>query len=136
MNWEMVREIHAGEQDHLDNPDVRVVVLGSALARYFSTGADIVVFKDMSKAQMIDWADMVHDLVRTMRQSDKPLLGAIHGIAVGGGLEMTLHCDRRFAATDARLGQSEININYIPPHWRHPGPGPADRQAAGHAPAL
>ena len=40
---------------------------------------------------------------------------AIHGIAVGGGLEMTLHCDLRFAATDARLGQPEVNINYIPP---------------------
>ena len=40
---------------------------------------------------------------------------AIHGIAVGGGLEMTLHCDLRFAATDARLGQPEVNINNIPP---------------------
>jgi enoyl-CoA hydratase/carnithine racemase len=34
---------------------------------------------------------------------------------VGGGLEMTLHCDLRFAATDARLGQPEINIGFIPP---------------------
>ena len=43
------------------------------------------------------------------------MLAAIHGTAVGGGLEITLHCDLRFAAADARLGQPEININYIPP---------------------
>jgi enoyl-CoA hydratase len=39
----------------------------------------------------------------------------VRGVAVGGGLEMTLHCDVRFAARDARLGQPEININFIPP---------------------
>ena len=43
------------------------------------------------------------------------MLAAIDGVAVGGGLEMTLHCDVRFAATTARLGQPEININFIPP---------------------
>ncbi len=114
-HWDMVREIHGAIEQHHDDAGVRVIVLGSALERYFSTGADLAVFAEMSKAQMIDWADMAHALVHTMRQSDKPLLAAIHGVAVGGGLEMTLHCDLRFAATDARLGQPEININYIPP---------------------
>ena len=97
------------------DPVVGVIVLGSALERYFSTGADIAFFKDMSKAQVVYWTDLAHELVRTLRHSEKPLLAAIHGIAVGGGLEMTLHCDLRFAATDARLGQPEVNINYIPP---------------------
>ncbi|MFP6746354.1 MAG: enoyl-CoA hydratase-related protein [Alphaproteobacteria bacterium] len=114
-HWDMVREIHGAIQQHHDDREVRVIVLGSALERYFSTGADIAVFAEMSRAEMIDWADMAHALVHIMRQSEKPLLAAIRGVAVGGGLEMTLHCDLRFAATDARLGQPEININYIPP---------------------
>ena len=42
-------------------------------------------------------------------------LAAIHGTAVGGGLELVLHCDVRFAAQDASLGQPEINIGFIPP---------------------
>ena len=46
---------------------------------------------------------------------ERPLLAAINGTAVGGGLEMTLHCDLRFAASDARLGQPEIKIGFIPP---------------------
>ncbi len=111
----MVAEIHAGIEQHLNDRAVRVVVLGSALKGYFSAGADIAVFKSMSMAALIDWADMAHALVHTMRQSEKPLLAAIHGAAVGSGLEMTLHCDVRFAADDARMGQPEININYIPP---------------------
>jgi enoyl-CoA hydratase/carnithine racemase len=61
------------------------------------------------------WATLCHDIVRLLRISPKPLLAAINGTAVGGGLEMTLHCDLRFAATDARLGQPEINIGFIPP---------------------
>jgi enoyl-CoA hydratase len=50
-----------------------------------------------------------------LRASPKPLLAAIHGTAVGGGLKITLHCDLRFAATDARFGQPEIRIGFIPP---------------------
>ena len=115
MDWKMVRETHAGVQDHLKNADVRVIVIGSALGRFFSAGADIPVFAKMGRAELVDWADLAHALVHTLRQSDKPLLAAIHGTAVGGGLEITLHCDLRFAAADARLGQPEININYIPP---------------------
>ncbi len=120
----MVQEIHAAVRQYQADPVVRVIVLGSALERYFSTGADIAFFKDMSKAQVVDWTDLAHELVRTLRHSEKPLLAAIHGIAVGGGLEMTLHCDLRFAATDARLGQPEVNINYIPPS-APPRPWPA-----------
>jgi enoyl-CoA hydratase/carnithine racemase len=61
------------------------------------------------------WIEMCHDTVRLLRNSSKPVLAAIHGTAVGGGLEMTLHCDMRFAASDARLGQPEIHIGFIPP---------------------
>ena len=120
----MVQEIHAAVRQYQADPVVRVIVLGSALERYFSTGADIAFFKDMSKARVVDWTDLAHELVRTLRHSEKPLLAAIRGIAVGGGLEMTLHCDLRFAATDARLGQPEVNINYIPPSTP-PRPWPA-----------
>jgi enoyl-CoA hydratase len=61
------------------------------------------------------WVDVCHDLVHRMRASPKPLLAAVHGTAVGGGLEIVLHCDVRFAASTARLGQPEIDIGFIPP---------------------
>lgn len=57
---------------------------------------------------------LCHDLVGKMRRSSKPLLAAIHGTAVGAGFEAVLHCDVRFAADDARIGQPEINIGLLP----------------------
>jgi enoyl-CoA hydratase len=112
---EMVDEVHDALARTLADPAVRVVVLASAVERYFSAGADLNVFKGISQDGMRGWATRCHDIVRLLRGSPKPLLAAINGTAVGGGLEMTLHCDLRFAASDARLGQPEINIAFIPP---------------------
>src|SRR5215468_5795292 len=112
---EMVEEVHDALAATLADPAVRVVVLASAVPRYFSAGADLHVFKGIGQDGMRSWATRCHDIVRLLRGSPKPLLAAINGTAVGGGLEMTLHCDLRFAASDAHLGQPEINIGFVPP---------------------
>lgn len=114
-NWDMLREVPSGLQALLDEPKVRVVVFASAIEKYFSVGADLKVFDDIGSKGMADWVSICHGLVNKMRSSRKPLFAAIHGTAAGGGLEMVLHCDIRFAAADARLGQPEINIGFIPP---------------------
>ena len=112
---EMVDEVHDTIAAALGDPAVRVLVVASAVPGYFSAGADLNVFKGLKADGMRQWAMRCHDIVRLLRGSPKPLLAAIHGTAVGGGLEITLHCDLRFAATDARLGQPEIRIGFIPP---------------------
>ena len=114
-NWDMLREVPAALQALLDEPQVRVVVFASAIENYFSVGADLKIFDGIGSTGMADWVSICHGLVNKMRSSQKPLLAAIHGTAAGGGLEMVLHCDIRFAAADARLGQPEINIGFIPP---------------------
>jgi enoyl-CoA hydratase len=112
---EMVDEVHDGIVDLLADPAVRVIVLASAIEGYLSAGADLNVFKGMAPEGMRGWATRCHEIVRLLRGSAKPLLAAINGTAVGGGLEMTLHCDLRFAAANAKLGQPEIRIGFIPP---------------------
>jgi enoyl-CoA hydratase len=114
-NWEMVREVRQALDMFLDDPGVRAVVFASAVERYFTAGADIRVMQAMDQAAMREWVATCHALVRRMREARKPLLAAIHGTAVGGGLEIVLNADVRFAAADARLGQPEINIAFIPP---------------------
>jgi enoyl-CoA hydratase len=114
-NWEMLREVPAALDDFLKDSHVRVVVLASANKKYLSTGADLKVFDGIGTEGMAEWVSVCHGLVSKMRQSPKPLLAAIHGVAAGGGLEMVMHCDIRFASSDARLGQPEINIGFIPP---------------------
>jgi enoyl-CoA hydratase/carnithine racemase len=114
-NWEKLREVPAALDALLKDPQVRVIVFASAIEKYFSTGADLRVFDGISTKGISEWVSICHGLVSLMRQSPKPLLAAIRGIATGGGLEMVLHCDIRFAAHDARFGQPEINIGFIPP---------------------
>jgi enoyl-CoA hydratase/carnithine racemase len=115
IDWTMLREIPAALDELLRDAAVRVVVIASALPKFFSTGADLRVLSGMGPSEMRDWVGICHALVRQIRQARKPLLGAIHGTAVGGGLEIVLNCDIRFAAADARLGQPEVNIGFIPP---------------------
>jgi enoyl-CoA hydratase/carnithine racemase len=114
-NWEMLREVPVALEELLMAADVRVIVIASAIDRYFSTGADLTVFQGMTQEEVASWVKTCHSLVRQMRAAQKPLLAAIHGTAVGGGLEIVLHCDVRFAAHDSKLGQPEVNIAFIPP---------------------
>ena len=116
-NWDMLREVPAALEELLQNQKTRVIVFSSAIEKYFSTGADLRVFDGISTKEMGEWVSICHGLVTLMRQASKPLLAAIRGIATGGGLEMVLHCDIRFAASDARLGQPEINIIDWMPGW-------------------
>jgi hypothetical protein len=130
---EMVDELHDAIAAALADPAVRVLVVASAISGYFSAGADLNVFKGIKADGMRAWATRCHDIVRLLRASPKPLLAAIHGTAVGGGLEITLHCDLRFAATDARLGQPEIpsaSSHQSPPPRRWPA------WSAGRAPSA
>ncbi len=112
---QMVEETHGCITAAFDDPAVRVLVLASTVDGYFSAGADLNGFKGLGPEGIRAWATLCHKIARLMRSSPKPLLAAIHGTAVGGGLELTLHCDLRFAASDARLGQPEIRIGFIPP---------------------
>jgi enoyl-CoA hydratase len=114
-DWTMIHQVADALDTFGADRAVHVVVLASALDRYFSAGADLDVFRDLDEPEMDEWCGLVHGVATRMREYSKPLLAAIHGVAVGGGLEMTLHCDVRFAARDARLGQPEVNINFIPP---------------------
>ena len=108
---EMIAAFTALEAD----PAVRVIVIASALERYFNAGADVALLKAIADDGMRGWVQKTHTLARVVRAATKPVLAAINGVAVGGGLEMSLHADLRFAAEDARLGQPEINIAFIPP---------------------
>ena len=111
----MVDETHDCIAAALADPKVRVLVLASGVEKYFSAGADLNSFKGLPASAIDDWTDRCHAIARLLRGSAKPLLAAINGTAVGGGLEMALHCDIRFAASDARFGQPEIRIGFIPP---------------------
>jgi enoyl-CoA hydratase/carnithine racemase len=65
---------------------VRVLVLASALERYFSVGADLQTFRELGEKDMDRWCGLVHGIVGKLRDSTKPILAAIGGVAVGGAV--------------------------------------------------
>ena len=111
-------------------PEVRVVVITGS-GRTFSAGADIKQMAQMDAAGGRSWALLGQSVMDLVEDLEQPVIAAINGIAVGGGCELALACDLRYAATSARLAQPEINLG-ITPGWggthrlsRLVGPGPA-----------
>ena len=97
-----------------DDPDVRVAVLRGAGERAFCAGADITEFGTAPSVVAARRARHERDLWGLMAELETPLIAAIHGWALGAGCEMSLFCDLRIAADDARLGLPEVTLGYIP----------------------
>ncbi len=97
-----------------DDPDVRAVVIQGAGDRAFCAGADITEFGTAPSLIEARRARRERDLWELMRGLPKPLVAAVHGWALGAGCEMSLLCDIRIAADDARFGLPEVTLGYIP----------------------
>lgn len=93
------------------DPDLHaVVVAGSSKA--FAAGADIEELRDADGARAI--GERFRHAFDAIAAIPRPVIAAIRGFALGGGLELALACDLRVAATSARLGQPEIQLGVIP----------------------
>jgi 3-hydroxyacyl-CoA dehydrogenase len=88
-----------------------IVVMGAG--RTFIAGADIAVLEDMAWGKG-HGGPAVHDLLRKIEDSPKPVIMAIHGTALGGGLEVAMAGHYRVAVPSAQLGQPEVNLGIIP----------------------
>jgi 3-hydroxyacyl-CoA dehydrogenase len=99
--------LKAGIEQAAANPVVKAVVL-ICEGRTFIAGADISEFgKPPRGASLFDVQD-------AMENSRKPVIGAIHGTALGGGLEVALVCHYRIAVPSARFGLPEVNLGLLP----------------------
>ena len=113
MNMEANRELHEAMVDFRDDPELWVGIITGAGERAFSAGADI---KDtlpfMKEHRDSPWA-MPATPMRGL-ELYKPLIAAVNGLALGGGLEIALACDIRIASETARFGTPEITIGMMP----------------------
>ncbi|WP_037917438.1 enoyl-CoA hydratase/isomerase family protein [Actinacidiphila yeochonensis] len=93
--------------------EVRAVVVWGG-PKVFAAGADIKEMREMSYQDMVDRSRGLQDAFSAVARIPKPVVAAINGYALGGGCELALCADVRFAAHDARLGQPEILLGLIP----------------------
>ena len=91
---------------------VRVIILtGSGKA--FIAGADILEMKDFTSEQAREFATLGHMTMDAIQNSEKPVIAAINGFALGGGFELALACDIILASETAKLGVPEVNLGLI-----------------------
>ena len=94
------------------DPDVRVVILTGAGEKAFCAGSDISELDDYSSPW--DFRNRP-DYCDAIRRLNKPIICAVNGYALGGGLETAMSCDIRLAAANARFGAPEIKLGCYPP---------------------
>ena len=96
--------------------DIRGAVLVSDLApRFFSAGADITNFRDSTQEQRVMTVLHAQEILLKIERTPKIFVAAISGHALGGGLEIGLACDFRFAASgEFRLGLPEVDLGLLP----------------------
>jgi enoyl-CoA hydratase len=93
---------------------VRVVILTGAGERAFVAGADIKYMSGLGVGEAKEWGALGHEAGRLLETMPKPTLAAVNGFALGGGCELALACDIRYASSTAKLGQPEVNLGIIP----------------------
>jgi enoyl-CoA hydratase len=129
-NRETLSELRDRLRELANDTTVRVLVLTGAGDRAFAVGADIKEMTEMSVFEAHTWGSLGHECGRLLESMPKPTLAAVNGFALGGGCELALACDIRYASEQATFGQPEINLAVIP------GWGGTQRLARAVGPAL
>jgi enoyl-CoA hydratase len=114
LNVETLTELRDRLREVAGNDEVRAVVLTGAGEKAFVAGADIKYMSALEPAQAKEWGALGHEAANLLEQMPKPTIAAINGFALGGGCELALACDLRYASERAKLGQPEINLGIVP----------------------
>lgn len=98
-----------------NDAEVRVIVLTGSGEKSFVAGADIKEFSDFNQQQAEELArDGQNILFNKIENLNKPVIAAINGFALGGGLELAMSCHIRYASDNAKLGLPEVTLGLIP----------------------
>jgi len=114
MNEKMREELTACFVELAQSAEARVIVVTGAGERAFSAGADIREFVSPQVPVKFRDARRRVDFRAAMDRCGQPIIAAINGFALGGGLELALACDIRIAGEDSLLGLTEVNLAIIP----------------------
>jgi enoyl-CoA hydratase/carnithine racemase len=114
LDIETVTELELRVRELSEDAGVRCVVLTGAGDRAFIGGADLEYMSRVTPEQAREFAEVGHELGRLLETMPKPTIAAVNGYALGGGCEVALACDIRYASSTAKLGQPEVSFGLIP----------------------
>lgn len=113
LNFAMQAEMIEASALITTNPEIAAVVIYGG-EKAFAAGADIKEMERLTHEQMVERSYNLHSAFSAIAQIPKPVVAAITGYALGGGCELAMCADLRFAAENAKLGQPEILLGIIP----------------------
>lgn len=114
LNFELFSELDDAIKRIASDPEIYAVILTGAGDKAFAAGADIV---ELNKSDVISgkrFSEIGSNVMHKLEQLRIPVIAAINGFALGGGLELALSCHIRFASEKAKMGQPEVNLGIIP----------------------
>lgn len=114
LNAETVRQLDRVLHSVRDDDSVRVIILTGSGGKAFVAGADIAELSRMGPIEGVSVSRAGQATFRMMETMPKPVIGAINGFALGGGLELALACHIRIASSHAKFGLPEVKLGIIP----------------------
>ncbi|MCX8185371.1 MAG: enoyl-CoA hydratase/isomerase family protein [Sulfolobales archaeon] len=112
LNRELLQDLHRALEQAERDSDIRVVVLTGA-GKAFCAGADVAEFTK-STHEVKDFIELGKRVFEYIENMGKPVIAAVNGYALGGGLELALSCDFIIASSSAFFGATEINLGIVP----------------------
>jgi enoyl-CoA hydratase len=115
LNKDTIQELHDALAQEESNRDVRVIVITGSGQKAFVAGADISEFASFSIEEGKELSASGHKkLFDFVENLNKPVIAAVNGFALGGGLELAMSCHFRIASDNARMGLPEVSLGVIP----------------------
>lgn len=114
LNTQMGIELIECLKEIQEKPDLRVLVLTGSGEKSFCAGADLKERKGMTNEQWKKQHDIFEEAYEHLRNFPYPTIAAVNGFALGGGMEMLLSCDLRYASEHAQMGLPEVKLGIIP----------------------
>jgi len=115
LNKDTIEELHEAFSDLNEDKNIKVVILTGSGEKAFVAGADISEFAHFSESEggklAAEGQKLLFDFVEQM---STPVIAAVNGFALGGGLELAMACHFRVASTNARMGLPEVSLGVIP----------------------
>lgn len=111
---ELLDQFKMRAEEVFDDDRVKAVIITGRGDKSFSVGADIELLEELNTETATVIANKGKAICDMIEETEKVVLSAVNGYALGGGMELTLACDLRIASTRARFGQPEVSLGLIP----------------------
>lgn len=114
LNSETLKELGSVINDISVNDNIKAVIITGSGEKSFVAGADIAQMSKLNSIEATKFSRLAQNVFSQIEDLPKLVIAAVNGFALGGGCELAMACDIRFASKKAKFGQPEVNLGILP----------------------